>query len=251
MSRATPPRNPVHGRVQQEYQGWRIRRFLSPYIQPGQIVFDVGANEGEWTRVLRRLGARVIAVEPQSVCAEIIRSRFGDDPMVKVVESAAGDRPGRGALHPAVTGSSHASMSDEWRRVSIAHWGMPPDGWLAEVEVPVTTLDALIEEFGSPSLCKIDVEGFEAKVLAGLSHALPILTFEFHNSMVHEIDRCVQLLDGLGEYRYRVFIDEWPDPAGDEVPAHAISERVRTLPSGTWGMIVARRVDRMVSSAPG
>jgi FkbM family methyltransferase len=238
MSRATPQRNLLHGRLQRGYRDWRLKKFLAPYVRPGETVFDVGANEGEWTRVLRRLGARVIAVEPQSACAAIIRSRFGDDPRVRVVESAAGDRAGTAPLHPAVTGSSHASMSGEWRRAAIADWGIPPDGWLAPVEVPVTTLDALIAEFGPPCLCKIDVEGFEAEVLAGLSQPLPIVTFEFHDSIAHGIERCVEALGKLGEYRYRAFVGEWPDPAGDEVSAPTIMRTVTALPSGAWGMIV-------------
>jgi FkbM family methyltransferase len=241
MSRGSPARNRLHGRLQRGYRAWRLRRFLSAYVRPGDTAFDVGANEGEWTAALRRLGARVIAVEPQSACADAIRSRFGDDPEVEVVQSAAGETPGTGILHPAVTGASHASMSDEWRRAS-SRWGIPADGWLDPVEVPVTTLDALIEDFGLPVLCKIDVEGFEPDVLAGLSRSLPAITFEFHYDMVGKVERCVEILRRLGEYRYRLFVDEWPDPTGGEVPADDVAEAVAALPAGTWGMIVARRI---------
>ena len=51
--------------------------------------------------------------------------------------------------------------------------------WSEFVEVEVTTLDALIARHGVPTLIKIDVEGFEAEALSGLSQAVRALSFEF------------------------------------------------------------------------
>ena len=62
-----------------------------------------------------------------------------------------------------------SSLSDEWREaVSTANQnyaGM----WNREVTVPMLTMDALVERFGLPFYIKIDVEGYEDQVIAGLT----------------------------------------------------------------------------------
>jgi FkbM family methyltransferase len=239
---AAPSRGPLHDKLRHRYADYRLRQFLSPHVRAGQTVFDIGANEGAWTAALRGLDARVIAVEPQSACAAAMRERFGDDPQVEIVESAVGDAPGHGRLHLAVASTTFASMSAEWRQSVVENRGLPPDSWPESVEVSITTMETLIEEFGDPAFTKIDVEGFEAEVLAGLSRPLPALAFEFHQEMLEKVRRCVDRLAELGDYRYRVFVDEWPDRVGGEVPASEIVKTVADLTPGAWGMLVARRV---------
>jgi FkbM family methyltransferase len=240
MSRVTPARGRIHGALQRAYQARQLHRFLRPHVRPGETVFDIGANTGEWTAEIRRLGGEVIAVEPQSECVAQLRSRFEGDPSVRVVEAAAADRDGEGVLHLAATGSAHASMSEEWRQAAIAHRGMPTDAWVGTERVTVTTLDSLIERFGVPGFCKIDVEGLEPQVLAGLSKPLPVVTFEFHHELGHAAERCAQFLENLGDYRYRIFLEEWPRKSGGELNQGALPAAIAALPSDAWGMILAR-----------
>ena len=74
--------------------------------------------------------------------------------------------------------------------------------------MPVTTLDRLIELHGEPAFIKIDVEGLEAEVLAGLSRPVPALSFEFTTIQrpvaLEAIDRC----EDLGYARFNVAIGE-------------------------------------------
>jgi hypothetical protein len=80
--------------------------------------------------------------------------------------------------------------------------------WDAAIDVPVTTLDGLVAEHGVPAFAKIDVEGFEADVLAGLSRPLPMLSFEFTTIQRDVAVRCLDRLMQLGDYRFDVALGE-------------------------------------------
>jgi hypothetical protein len=74
--------------------------------------------------------------------------------------------------------------------------------WRQAGEVRVTTLDELIRRFGMPDFVKIDVEGLEGEVLAGLSRPPPALSFEYLTAARDRALACVDRLETLGEYRY-------------------------------------------------
>jgi FkbM family methyltransferase len=190
-------------------------RLYGRFIRSGDLVFDVGANLGQKSEVFLALGARVVGIEPNPLCAPSLRWQFGRHRHFHLVPKALADRPGRMQLNAPGT-SSTASLRDDWKWLGLT--GQRPK----KVDVEVTTLDALIAEFGVPRFCKIDVEGFEPEVLRGLSRPLPCVTFEYH---VEELDRlraCLVRLDALGRALANVIPMDgesfvWPlwSPLGD------------------------------------
>lgn len=145
--------------------------FYSQFVRPGDLVFDVGANAGYKTEIFLECGARVVSVEPNPLCIRILEYEFGKDRRVTLVKKAVGAE--EGVLPMNIHGvSPTSSLLDDWEPLRVA-------GVAQRIEVPVTTLDRLMEEFGRPSFIKIDVEGFEVPVLAGLSSPVRYLSFEY------------------------------------------------------------------------
>jgi FkbM family methyltransferase len=160
----------------------KLLRFYSQFVNEGDLCFDIGANIGNRTKVFLKLGATVVAVEPQNICMRKLLKKYGNNDKVFLVHKALGAREGEGNL---ILSDSHtvSSMSKEWigcvKDSDMFFTSTSAFQWHKNVTVPVTTLDRLIEKYGSPAVCKIDVEGFEYQVIRGLSQPVKVISFEF------------------------------------------------------------------------
>jgi hypothetical protein len=103
--------------------------------------------------------------------------------------------------------------------------------WDATVEVPCTTLDALIAGHGVPAFAKIDVEGFEDTVLAGLSRPLPKLSFEFTKIQRDVALVCLDRLALLGNYGFDIALGESQVLTFDRwIPKAEMAAHIAALP---------------------
>src|SRR5262249_36747097 len=64
------------------------------FVHAGDLAFDIGAHVGDRIGRFRGPGARVVAVEPQPLCARAIRALYADDPEVTLLEAACASRSG-------------------------------------------------------------------------------------------------------------------------------------------------------------
>src|SRR5262245_59570791 len=64
------------------------------FARAGDLAFDIGAHVGDRIGSFRRLGARVVALEPQPLCARAIRAIYAGDDEVELVERACGAQSG-------------------------------------------------------------------------------------------------------------------------------------------------------------
>src|SRR4051794_39578608 len=55
----------------------QLMRFYGGLVGRGKVVFDVGANRGDFSDAFLRLGARVYAVEPHPVCTRELTALYG------------------------------------------------------------------------------------------------------------------------------------------------------------------------------
>ena len=98
-----------------------------------------------------------------------------------------------------------ATLSTDW--IETTRKQAIPTDWTGEtVRVPVVTLDTLIADHGVPDYVKVDVEGYEPRVFAGLSQPLKLISFEFQAANPTATAECFRLLDQLGRFEYRVTV---------------------------------------------
>jgi len=211
--------------------------FYRDLIEPRGLCFDIGANIGNRTEMLREIDARVIAVEPQGSCVKQLRDKFADDSDVVVVASAVGGSPGKAEISVCDEDPTISTMSERWQNEGR----FSDKNWTRSEEVEVTTMDLLIEEHGSPSFCKIDVEGFERQVLEGLSAPVRCVSFEFTREFLDDARACVALLGSLGPIEVNVSFGETMSLAREWADSDRIFSLIEAQAAGQdWGDIYVR-----------
>jgi len=185
----------------------RKRAPIQPIIPPEfvkliyreDLCFDIGAWEGYFLEILLRRGARIIAIEPQFECNQRLNILYGKNENVKILWNALGDKKGKGILKISDGSTQCSTLSENFikqSRFSVS------TKWNKIEEVKLIRLDDLIKVFGTPKFCKIDVEGYESKVLKGLSIPIKYISFEFHKEMLNMAEECCQILSRLGNYKF-------------------------------------------------
>jgi FkbM family methyltransferase len=172
--------------------------FYRRLIGAGDLVFDVGANLGRHTKIFRRLGARVVAFEPQDHCAAVLNAALHDDEQFKLIAKALGSSAGRTQMLIS-DATALSSLSAEWVSVARRSGRLREWSWGKTQWVDVTTLDRMIEQLGRPQFINIDVEGFELEVLLGLTAPVPLLSLRFACEFLDRALRCVDHLEALAD----------------------------------------------------
>jgi FkbM family methyltransferase len=188
---------------------WRAAQltgFYRQFMNPGDLAFDIGAHVGNRSRAMAQAGARVVALEPQELFYRYLHRTMPKT--VTVLPLAAGPRAATGImsvsrLHPTVS-----TVAPGFTQTAAASDGFASVTWDRSQAIEMTTLDALIARFGEPAFIKIDVEGFEADVLAGLRRQVRGIAFEFLPATVGVAERCIERIATLGDYEFNVIRGE-------------------------------------------
>jgi FkbM family methyltransferase len=183
-------------------------RLYARFVKPGDLVFDVGSHVGDRIAAFRRLGARVVACEPNPPLVRTLRLIYGRDRNVTIEPVAVGAAAGTIEMQINVDNPTVSTASHAFVEASQGAPGWEGQVWGKTLTVSVTTLDALIARHGVPSFIKIDVEGYEAEALAGLTQVVPALSFEFTTIQRDVAHACLQRCAALGHARYNAALGE-------------------------------------------
>jgi len=195
------------------YYGHRERhtamdRLYGEFVRAGDLVFDVGAHVGDRVGAFRRLGAKVVAVEPQPALALTLSAIYGRDKFVALERKAVGRAAGEITLQVNIDNPTVTTASDAFVKAADGAIGWEGQRWGKSIRVPMTTLDALIATHGRPAFIKIDVEGFEAEALAGLTQPVKALSFEFTTIQRDVAQACIARAAALGYLRFNAALGE-------------------------------------------
>jgi FkbM family methyltransferase len=211
--------------------GPAMDRLYRQFLRPGDLVFDIGAHVGDRVAAFRRLEAVVVAVEPQPALAKTLRLLYGRDRKVTIEEAAVGRRSGVIEFNLNIDNPTISTASEDFMAAAAHAPGWRGQAWTKRIPVPLTTIDVLIARYGMPVFIKIDVEGFEAEVLAGLDQPVQALSFEFTTIQLDIARACVERCIALGYTKFNAVLGESQTMVHNEwINANAITRWLAELP---------------------
>lgn len=184
------------------------------------IVFDIGANRGEYVQAVLDLGVtKVVALEPAPRMFSVLARNYLRDSRILPLRLAASDKEWSEIEFYECVEDGLSTMNKDWLEGEKAPYG---DKAYRRITAYTTTLDALIAEYGNPDLIKVDVEGAEYQVLQGLTKKSGVISFEWQVQWKDAIYLCLNHLKDLGytefapQYitHHAVEPDEWFDISG-------------------------------------
>jgi FkbM family methyltransferase len=213
------------------------RRFYAKLLggRRAELIFDIGANNGAKAAIFTRLAERVVCVEPSPDAVAALKRRFTRTEQVTVVAAGAGDRCSTQLLSIFEQEPAYNTFSKKW----LERLGTPSAAGAASpcvpsmtLEVPVTTLDALIQRHGAPCNIKVDVEGNEWPVMQGLGHATHLFSFEcnlpeFEEESLSVIER-LELLNPGARFNFVVTEPPLSFQSEDWIGAQELADVVRS-----------------------
>lgn len=189
----------------------RLARFMIRHLEEGMAMLDVGAHFGFFSRLGAELAGpqgRVLAVEAAGGAFAVLLRNLAGHSSIKAIRAAASDEEGLATFY------EFPALFSEYNTLDKAQF--ETEAWRRRIQpkvvkVPARRMDGLMEEEGlRAQFIKVDVEGAEAQVIAGLPKwlagsgprwvAMEYLAEERHNES-HR--RAAQL---LAEYRWGPYI---------------------------------------------
>lgn len=181
--------------VHNRYDCFKFEKYLD-------IVLDVGANSGLFTKLCLQKGAKkIFSIEPNNKCLENLRYITRNDSNVTVIDKAIAGERKKIKFYVTDDNSTIGSIFQDHVKSESQS--------VREIEVDCITIDDVINSYNLPkiSMLKLDVEAAEYEIL----HSLKKSTFEKIDSILVEYHdnhdkRVVPLVKHLENFGYTISV---------------------------------------------
>lgn len=189
--------------------------FYRSFLPPCSLIFDIGAHHGFKAAVFLEMSKEVVACDPDPSNIKLLKNKFRKDvSLIHIREEALGPKQGTASFlihHP---GSAFNTLNPYWKELleddKVDRWNEKIEFEKESITVPVTTLDALIKQYGLPDFIKIDAEGYEKQILEGLTQKVPYMSFEcLLPEFIEPLKDCLNYLKTLSPAAtFNIAVDE-------------------------------------------
>jgi FkbM family methyltransferase len=191
------PVNFLYSNLVEFKQRKKLKKLYSFFVQKGDLVFDIGANIGEHSKIFGSLGTKVIAIEPTRELNKKIRK---NSPRAIIINKGVGSKK-EFTKFKKFKDSGHNTFYKDNPKLS-------EQKFVGTEEIEIITLSKLMNDFGIPKFIKIDVEGFEWEVIQTLDKPVKYISFEFTQSIFEVAKECIDFLEKKGyefNWTYSIF----------------------------------------------
>ena len=133
------------------------------------LIFDVGANAGQFGVLLREIGfdGKIVSFEPLSDARESLQNISRNDPMWQIaLQTAIGEE--NGEIEIQIAGNSQSSSVLDMLDTHVR--AAPDSKYIGKEKVALRTLDSIAPDYmdsNSIAFIKIDTQGYETQVMNG------------------------------------------------------------------------------------
>jgi len=202
-----------------------------------KMIFDIGANVGEWTNTNINNSDKFISIEASPSTYINLYNRLKDNSKVVCLNYAVCNNNCEDVTFYNCN-SCHflSTLNEEWLSSDKSRFYGEK---YTEIKVPSITIDKLLETYGIPELIKIDVEGGEDKCVFSLTQKVPLLCFEWASETNEVTFKSLDHLKSLGFNQF--FLqknDSYTFRPTEFFSFETVKEQLNnTIPKVDWGML--------------
>jgi FkbM family methyltransferase len=201
------------------------------------MIFDIGANIGEWTIANINNYDKIIAVEAVPYTFNKLKQNIQNENVI-CINYAICNNNNNDIVFYQGENDCLSSINKDWLVSPSSRFYNQP---FKEIICKTTTIDNLILTYGLPEMIKIDVEGGEYECISSLTQKVDLLCFEWASELNDVTFKCLDYLLELGfsefylqnedKYTFRPLITDYYN-------IDIIKNKLNnTIPKVDWGMI--------------